>query len=188
MPKKKLPIGISDFKKLIEEGFYYIDKTLLISELANTNGEVLLIPRPRRFGKTLNLSMLKYFVEKSSTSSAHLFSETAIWKFAKYRKLQGQYPVIFCKCSPPPLRGEVNIYHDDLACLQCMYAEYDELMKIVMPTCTRLREAQQKATLELWRKVILHVDSKYKPSVLYDTIWKWMRLEPLEDPSKKNNS
>ncbi len=47
----KLPIGISDFKKIIEEGYQYVDKTLLIEELKRTNGEVILIPRPRRFGK-----------------------------------------------------------------------------------------------------------------------------------------
>ncbi len=60
----KLPIGISDYKKLREGGFYYADKTLLVEELKRTNGEVILIPRPRRFGKTLNLSMLQYFFEK----------------------------------------------------------------------------------------------------------------------------
>ena len=51
----KLPIGISDFKKIRERDYYYSDKTLFIDELARTNGEVILIPRPRRFGKTLNI-------------------------------------------------------------------------------------------------------------------------------------
>jgi hypothetical protein len=100
----KLPIGISDFKKLREEGYYYIDKTLFIEELLRTVGEVILIPRPRRFGKTLNLSMLQYFFEINTTSNAHLFENTAIWKQEKYRELQGTYPVIFitfknCKAS-----------------------------------------------------------------------------------------
>ena len=59
----KLPVGIDDFKKLREAGFYYIDKTGLIQQLLQNWGEVNLFTRPRRFGKTLNMSMLKYFFE-----------------------------------------------------------------------------------------------------------------------------
>ncbi len=91
----KLPIGISDFKEVIEEGYQYVDKTLLIEELKRTNGKVLLLPRPRRFGKTLNLSMLRYFFEKSETSNAHLFHKTLIWRNEQFHKFQGIYPVIF---------------------------------------------------------------------------------------------
>ena len=63
MQKKKLPVGIEDFEKLRKEGFYYIDKTGLIRDLLNNWGEVNLFTRPRRFGKTLNMSMLKNFFE-----------------------------------------------------------------------------------------------------------------------------
>ena len=91
----RLPIGKSDFKKLREGGYYYSDKTLFIDELLRIGGEVTLIPRPRRFGKTLNLSMLKYFFEKTDASNAHLFEGTAIWKREKYRKLQGTFRVIY---------------------------------------------------------------------------------------------
>ena len=58
---QKLPIGLSDFKELRERGYYFVDKSELIAEIINENNKVLLIPRPRRFGKTLNLSMLRYF-------------------------------------------------------------------------------------------------------------------------------
>ena len=61
MAYKPLPIGIDDFEKLISKGYYYVDKTLLISELLEKKGEVNLFTRPRRFGKSLNLSMLRYF-------------------------------------------------------------------------------------------------------------------------------
>ena len=91
---KKLPIGISDFKEIIEDNYYYVDKTLLIQELKRTNGKVVLITRPRRFGKTLNLSMLKYFFEMTEANNEHLFYKTAIWQHENYRKLQGSYPVI----------------------------------------------------------------------------------------------
>ena len=59
---KKLPIGISNFKELIEENYYYIDKTDFISEIIYSSAKIILLPRPRRFGKTLNLSMLNYFL------------------------------------------------------------------------------------------------------------------------------
>ena len=71
----KVPIGVSDYKKLIEEDYYYVDKTLFIRDIF-LSGEVVLIPRPRRFGKTLNLSMLRYFLEKGETSMEHLFEHT----------------------------------------------------------------------------------------------------------------
>ncbi len=106
----KLPIGLSDFKELIEEGYQYVDKTLLIEELKKTNGKVLLIPRPRRFGKTLNLSMLRYFFEKSEKSNAHLFSTTKIWQKESFRTYQGKYPIIFLTFKNVKLLGWNNAY------------------------------------------------------------------------------
>ena len=92
---KNLPIGISDFKKVIEKNYYYVDKTLLVQEVIESSADILLLPRPRRFGKTLNMSMLKYFFENTEQSHAHLFENTNIWQYGEYRKLQGQYPVIY---------------------------------------------------------------------------------------------
>lgn len=92
---KKLPLGLSDFKTVIEDNYYYVDKSLLIKELLETPGQVILIPRPRRFGKTLNLSMLKYFFGISNTDNKHLFQNTYIGKEKKYMELQGQYPIIY---------------------------------------------------------------------------------------------
>ncbi|MCP4220414.1 MAG: AAA family ATPase [bacterium] len=60
---KKLPVGISDFRKIISQNYYYVDKTLFIKEIIDNGDDILLIPRPRRFGKTLNLSLLKYFYD-----------------------------------------------------------------------------------------------------------------------------
>ncbi len=93
--KKPLPIGYSDFKKLRESGYYYVDKSLFISEITNAPAEVLLIPRPRRFGKTLNLSMLRYFYEKSEQDRRSLFNGLAIRDDEVFEKHQGKYPVIF---------------------------------------------------------------------------------------------
>ncbi len=92
---KRLPIGLSDYKQLIESNFYYIDKTLFIQDLLTKGGHVNLFPRPRRFGKTLNLSMIKYFFEKTEQSNAHLFEDKKIWNVPEARARQGTFPVIF---------------------------------------------------------------------------------------------
>lgn len=68
--KKPLPIGISDFKKLIDGEYLYVDKTLLIQEVIEKGTHVALIPCPRRFGKMLNLSMLRYFFEKGADDTS----------------------------------------------------------------------------------------------------------------------
>ncbi|MBS0621813.1 MAG: AAA family ATPase [Verrucomicrobia bacterium] len=93
--KKPLPIGISDFKELIDGGYAYVDKTLFIEEITEERIKVALIPRPRRFGKTLNLSMLRYYFEKSEEDTSYLFKDLQIWQNEACRALQGQYPVIF---------------------------------------------------------------------------------------------
>jgi hypothetical protein len=77
--KLKLPIGISDFKKLIVGHYHFVDKSLFIHEIMNDGAEVILLTRPRRFGKTINLSMLAYFLETSSVKeNARLFDGLAI--------------------------------------------------------------------------------------------------------------
>lgn len=93
--RKPLPIGVSDFKKLIDGGYAYVDKTLLVQEILEKGTEVALIPRLRRFGKTLNLSMLRYFFEKTEEDTSYLFKNLKIWQNEQCRALQGQFPVVF---------------------------------------------------------------------------------------------
>ena len=92
---KRIGIGLSDFKELIEEDFYYFDKTKFIDEIVKDGAKVKLFTRPRRFGKTLNMSMLKYFfdVEKKE-ENGKLFKDLYIEKTESFKE-QGQYPVIF---------------------------------------------------------------------------------------------
>ena len=98
---RPLPVGIDSFEKLILEKYYYIDKTLLIKELLDLKGEVNLFTRPRRFGKTLNLSMLQYFFEdtgdaKQNKKNRTLFDGLNIMRAEEtYTSRMGQYPVIF---------------------------------------------------------------------------------------------
>ena len=90
-----LPIGVENYEEIIEKGYYYVDKTLLIKDLIDLRGKVNLFTRPRRFGKTLNISMLRYFFEKSDDDRSHLFSGKKIMAAgAKYTEELGQYPVI----------------------------------------------------------------------------------------------
>ena len=93
--KIRLPIGISSFKKLRENDYYYIDKTHFIRDVIEAPAEALLLPRPRRFGKTLNLSMLRYFFEKSEEDRSGLFDGLSICNDEVFAKHQGRYAVIY---------------------------------------------------------------------------------------------
>ena len=92
---KRIGIGLSDFKHLIEEDFYYFDKTKFIDEIIKDGAQVKLFTRPRRFGKTLNMSMLKYFFDiKEADENRKLFKNLYIEKTESFKE-QGQYPVVF---------------------------------------------------------------------------------------------
>ena len=92
---KPLPIGVEDFKVIIDKGSYYVDKTDMIRELLDSGATVNLFTRPRRFGKTLNISMLQRFFEKTDEDHAYLFDGLNISQAGeKYMQHQGQYPVI----------------------------------------------------------------------------------------------
>lgn len=91
----EISIGNQDFAAIIENGYFYIDKTEFIKRWWESGDVVTLITRPRRFGKTLNLSMMDYFFSATHENSSELFTNLLIWKGDKYRELQGQYPVLF---------------------------------------------------------------------------------------------
>ncbi|MDM8549011.1 AAA family ATPase [Desulfobacterales bacterium HSG2] len=93
--RKRLPIGFSDFKELREDDCYYVDKSEFIREIIDTHAKVILLPRPRRFGKTLNMSMLRYFLEKTDGDRKHLFDGLAIRNDKYFRMYHGKYPVIW---------------------------------------------------------------------------------------------
>ncbi|MDY4971212.1 MAG: AAA family ATPase [Lachnospiraceae bacterium] len=93
--KLPLPVGISDYCKA-QSDYYYVDKTLFIRDLLDQKPFVSLFTRPRRFGKTLNMNMLRVFFEKSETDTSIYFRNKNIWKCGpEYQKHQGHYPVIF---------------------------------------------------------------------------------------------
>ena len=93
--KLPLPIGISDYRKASDE-YYYVDKTLLIRDFIDERPQVSLFTRPRRFGKTLNMDMLRVFFERSKEDTSVYFKDKKIWKCGKeYQDYQGKYPVIY---------------------------------------------------------------------------------------------
>lgn len=93
--KKRIPIGYEDFKQLIDSGFYYVDKSMLIYELLHSGGQNNLITRPRRFGKTLNFSMLKYFFDINEKDNAYLFDGLKISKhYEELDMYRNTHPVI----------------------------------------------------------------------------------------------
>ena len=93
--KKAIPIGISDFKEFNRRNYYYVDKSILIKDILDNRAYVSLFTRPRRFGKTLNLSMIKYYFEKTEEDNSYLFENLKIWKAGeRYIDHQGKYPVI----------------------------------------------------------------------------------------------
>lgn len=93
--RKPLPIGISDYVRA-QADYYYVDKTMLIKEFLDQKPLVSLFTRPRRFGKTLNMDMLRVFFEISEENTSKYFEDKAIWQCGEeYRNQQGQYPVVF---------------------------------------------------------------------------------------------
>lgn len=156
---KLLPIGISDFKSLREGNYYYVDKTLFIEELLTSAGQTILIPRPRRFGKTLNLSMLKYFFEKTPESNAHLFASTAIWEKEEYRKLQGQYPVIFLTFKDVKMDSWSLTYKKIISLISSEFDSHFDALKDILT----------QAQLKLYQEIVSKAadESTYSDSLLF---------------------
>ena len=126
---KKLPIGLSDFKELIEENYYYFDKTNLIDEVIKDGSKVKLFARPRRFGKTLNMSMLKYFFDiKKAKENRKLFKDLYIEKTENFKE-QGQYPVVFLSLKDLKARTWEEMERGIKNLLQEVFSEHKYLIK-----------------------------------------------------------
>ena len=103
--KKRIPIGYEDFKQIIDGGFYYVDKSMLIYDLLHDGGQNNLITRPRRFGKTLNFSMLRYFFDITEKENAYLFDGLKISEhYGTLEQYRNTHPVISLsmKCAKQP--------------------------------------------------------------------------------------
>ena len=125
---KRIPIGLSDFKELIEEDFYYFDKTKFIDEVIKDGAKVKLFTRPRRFGKTLNMSMLKYFFDiKGVEENRKIFKDLYIEKTESFKE-QGQYPVIFLSLKDLKARTWEEMERKIIITLSDFFSDYEYLL------------------------------------------------------------
>lgn len=139
--KLPLPIGISEYRKASSE-YYYVDKTLLIRDFIDERPQVSLFTRPRRFGKTLNMDMLRTFFEKTDEDTSIYFQNKKIWFCGeKYRNHQGKYPVIF-------------VTFKDVKC-DTWNATYDLLSKILRNEFERHSELLESAQISIYEKTYL---------------------------------
>lgn len=141
--KLPLPIGISDYA-LASKDYYYIDKTLLIKEFLDEKPKVSLFTRPRRFGKTLTMDMLRTFFEKSNQDTSVYFEDKKIWDCGEeYRKYQGKYPVIF-------------LSFKDVKC-STWEATYDlltQLIRLEYKRHTELENSEKITSRDFYHKVV----------------------------------
>ena len=145
-PQKKLPIpiGVDDYKVMIQGNYLHIDKTLLIKEFWEEGAPVVLITRPRRFGKSITLSMLKYFFEKTTHSMSSLFEKSKIWKYKEFQVLQGTYPVISLSFKDVKKDTWENAYEQILGVLQ---KEIDRVITPIKDSLSFLHKKQYEALM-----------------------------------------
>ena len=125
---KRIPIGIDNFRKIMKEDFYYVDKTKFIDELIYDGSQVKLFTRPRRFGKTLNMSMLKYFFDiREAEENRKLFKNLYIERIENFKE-QGQYPVIFLSLKDLKATTWEEMERKIIITLSDFFSEYEYLL------------------------------------------------------------
>ena len=167
--KKHLSLGISDFKKFIDENCYFVDKTHLIKYLIENPSKVHLITRPRRFGKTLNLSMVRYFFEapypgSDEPDNAYLFEGMSIASLPQCRQYLGQYPVIHLSLK----NVKKSTYQDCMALVRNMLS--DEYRRHeYLQNCGVLNDREQ----EKFKKIIYNegTDQDCEESIVFLSMW-----------------
>ena len=173
-----LPIGNTDYKETCSEN-YYVDKTLLIKELLDENTKIVLFTRPRRFGKTLNMDMLRTFFEKTSEDNSKYFSNKKIWQQGdRYIKHQGKYPVIFITLKDVRARNWATAFDMLKFVIRSEFARHQELSnskatsltdqatynKIIMDTA---HDSDYRFSLQVLSRM-LHAHHKVKPIIIVD--------------------
>ena len=168
---KKIPIGVDDFKKLIENNALYIDKTKFITELLDDAAEVKLFIRPRRFGKTLNMSTLKYFFDiKNVSENRKLFNGLDIEK-SVYISEQGKYPVIFISMKGIKTKNWEHCLYDLKGLIGDLYNEFEYI-----------REVLNESELNTFNKIWLKEDiAEYKNAlkILTTYLYKYYKKEVI---------
>ena len=131
---RKVSIGKQDYESLIKSGCFYVDKTYFIKEWWESQDDVTLITRPRRFGKTLNMSMLECFFSNKYAGRGDLFEGLSIWNDEKYRQLQGTYPVIFISFAEIKANNFKDTKNDMVSVINDVYKQHSYLLEDDMLT------------------------------------------------------
>ncbi len=127
---KKLELGNSDFKSIIENNNYFVDKSLFIQEIIDSQSQIILLPRPRRFGKTLNLSMVKYYFDSNQKLENNLFLNLNIWKENdEIKEKYAKYPVIFLSFKDAKQNNWVDTYKKIVSQIVKVYSSHDYLLQ-----------------------------------------------------------
>ena len=127
---KKIPIGIDSFNEIISDNYYFADKSLFIKDVIEDGSKVILIPRPRRFGKSLNMSMLKYFfTSKNAEKNRELFNGLKIEKETEIMKLQGKYPLIYISFKDVKESSWENCYSNTKDLIQSLFDEFNYVLE-----------------------------------------------------------
>ena len=126
---RNVAIGIQRFDTLIENHYFYIDKTDFIREWWESGDAVTLITRPRRFGKTLNMSMTEQFFSLDYAEREDLFQDLSIWKNGKYRRLQGTFPVISLSFANVKDDSYPKAYQKICQLISDLYVRYSDLLE-----------------------------------------------------------
>ena len=174
--KKALPIGLSDFKSVIEENYYYVDKTGLISSILKDGANVNLFTRPRRFGKTLNMSMLRYFFDfENREENKKLFDNLNVSE-SEYASEQGKYPVIFVSFKNIEEDEWEDCYFEIKNLINKLYNDFEFIRKNLNQSelmefdkiWLKQKEADWKNSLKILTKYLYDYYGKKKVVVLVD--------------------
>lgn len=153
---KKIPIGVEDFKELIRDDYFYIDKSKFIEDIVNDGAKVKLFTRPRRFGKTLNMSMLKYFFDVRETEENKKLFDDLYIKNSPVFKEQGKYPVVFV--SMKEIKGTT---------WEEMQVSFKKVFSNLYNEYKYLRESLDERNLEIFDEIWKRKDTDYSDSLRF---------------------
>jgi hypothetical protein len=175
----RLPQGVSDFKELVQGSYKFVDKTAFIRDVINDGSKIILITRPRRFGKTLNMSMLQYFLQATDEQDKNLFKNLEISKDSSFcLSHQNQYPVLFISFKDIKRSNYIDAYADIVELVRDLYAQHryllettvlhDEEKQIFMSLLKKEASSSDVKTAIKQLSVYLHREFKQSTIILID--------------------
>lgn len=159
---KSIGLGHQNFEVFTQKDIFYVDKTDLIREWWEDRSQVTLVTRPRRFGKTLNLSMMNYFFSNLHADRGDLFEGLSIWKYPAYRKLQGTYPAIFVTFAAVKMNTFPGILFQIGCALDEAFSQYRDLLE-----SETLTEKEQECWDKIKHNIRVHIDAETATRALF---------------------